>query len=69
MKFPKPKVLRKNDRADPMTPQPQLFRELVNDLIFLPDGSPRNKYIQRSTDDLKERSRKKTKSIKIINYL
>jgi len=52
-----------------MTPQPQLFRDLVNDLIFPPDGSPRNKYIQRSTDDLKERSRKKTKSVKIINYL
>ena len=65
MKFPKPKVLRKNDRADLTTPQPQLFRELVNDLIFPPEGSPRDKYIQKTIDDLKERSRKKTKSVKI----
>ena len=65
MKFPKPRSLRNNDRADLTTPQPQLFRELVNDLIFPPEGSPRDLYIQRTIDDLKERSRKKNKKVKI----
>ncbi|MFN9905973.1 MAG: hypothetical protein ACK56F_07595, partial [bacterium] len=65
MKFPKPRTLSLNDHDDLSTPQPKLFKELVNDIIFPPEGSPRDRYLQSTIDDLKERSRKKSKAIKL----
>ena len=65
MKFPKPRTLSFNDHDDLATPQPKLFKELVNDIIFPPEGSPRDRYLQSTIDDLKERSRKKSKAIKL----
>ena len=47
MKFPKPRTLSFNDHDDLSTPQPKLFKELVNDIIFPPEGSPRDRLYHR----------------------
>ncbi len=37
MKFPKPKKLTKNEYPDLLTPQPELFKELINEKNEYPD--------------------------------
>ncbi len=64
MKFPKPRTLTMNEYADLETPQPDLFKELINEIIY-PEGSARERYLQQTIDDLKERSKKKSKAIKL----
>jgi hypothetical protein len=41
MKFPKPKKLTKNEYPDLLTPQPELFKELINEIIYPKEGSAR----------------------------
>ncbi len=55
MKFPKPRILTKNEYPDLKTPQPDLFKELINEIIYPEDGSARERYLQQTIDDLKER--------------
>ncbi len=38
MKFPKPKNLTINEYPDLDTPQPELFKDLINNLIYLTEG-------------------------------
>ncbi len=65
MKFPKPRILTKNEYPDLKTPQPELFKELINEIIYPEEGSARERYLQQTIDDLKERSKKKSKAIKL----
>ncbi len=65
MKFPKPRILTKNEYPDLKTPQPDLFKELINEIIYPEEGSARERYLQQTIDDLKERSKKKNKAIKL----
>ncbi len=65
MKFPKPRILTKNEYPDLKTPQPDLFKELINEIIYPEEGSARERYLQQTIDDLKERSKKKSKAIKL----
>ena len=50
MKFPKPRILTKNEYPDLKTPQPDLFKELINEIIYPAEGSARERYL-RTTDN------------------
>ncbi len=57
MKFPKPRNLTINEYPNLCTPQPDLFKGLVNEIIHPSEGSARERYLQETIDDLKERSK------------
>jgi hypothetical protein len=65
MKFPKPKKLTKNEYPDLLTPQPELFKELINEIIYPKEGSARERYLKETIDTLKENSKKKAKKLKL----
>jgi hypothetical protein len=65
MKFPKPKKLTKNEHPDLLTPQPELFKELINEIIYPKEGSARERYLKETIDILKENSKKKAKKLKL----
>jgi len=65
MKFPKPRTLTQNSYPDLQTPQPVLFKELVTEIIYPTEGSPRDQYITETINQLKQQSKKKSKTIKL----
>jgi hypothetical protein len=65
MKFPKPRTLTQNSYPDSPTPQPTLFKELVTEIIYPIEGSPRDQYIKETINQLKQQSKKKSKTIKL----
>jgi hypothetical protein len=42
------------------------FKELINEIIYPVEESARERYLQQTIDDLKERSKKKSKAINPI---
>ena len=65
MKFPKPRILSKNEYKELNISHPNLMHKLINEIIYPNESSPRGKYIQASIDKLKEQAKKKNKKIKI----
>ena len=65
MKFPKPRQLTQNTYDDWDESQPNLFRRLVNDIIFPAEGSIRDQYYQRTILEMKEEKKKKTTKVRL----
>ena len=65
MKFPKPRVLTENNYPDADISQPKLFKKLVNEVIYPPETSPLDKYIDTTVSFLKEKIRLKNKKVDV----
>ena len=61
MKFQKPRILTENNYPDIDLPQPVLFKKMINEVIFPPENSPLDKYIDTTVSFLKDKIRKKIK--------
>jgi hypothetical protein len=46
-------------------PKPILFKELVTEIIYPIEGSPRDEYIKETINQLKQQSKKKSKTMKL----
>jgi hypothetical protein len=69
MKFARPRKLQADTYNDLNTPQPELFHELCNKIIYLQENSDRERYIMRSIEDLKARAKTKNKTVKLNQLL
>jgi hypothetical protein len=69
MKFARPRNLQANTYNDLNTPQPELFHELCNKIIYPEENSDREIYITRSIEDLKARAKTKNKMVKLNQLL
>jgi hypothetical protein len=69
MKFARPRKLQANTYSDLNTPQPELFHELCNKIIYPPENSDRERYMMRSIEDLKARAKTKNKTVKLNQLL
>jgi hypothetical protein len=65
MKFQKPRVLSENNYPDADISQPKLFKKLVNEVIYPPENSPLDKYIETTVSFLKEKIRLKNKKVDV----
>ena len=52
MKFQKPRILTENNYPDIDLPQPVLFKKMINEVIFPPENSPLDKYIDTTVSFL-----------------
>ena len=65
MKFQKPRILTENNYPDADISQPELFKKLVHEVIYPPENSPLDKYIDTTVSFLKEKIRLKNKKVDV----
>ena len=65
MKFQKPRILTENNYPDADISQPKLFKKLVHEVIYPPENSPLDKYIDTTVSFLKEKIRLKNKKVDV----
>ena len=66
MKFQKPRILTENNYPDIDLSQQVLFKIMINEVIFQPENSPLDKYIDTTVYFLKYKIRQKKKKLMLI---
>ena len=65
MKFPKPRVLIKNEFPDLVILQPVVFKKVVDDKVYPENDSKRDRYLYETVKTLKNRAKQKAKAAKL----
>ena len=65
MKFPKPRHLLKNEHPDLIIDQPETFQRLIRELIYPIKNSKRDRYLDETIKNLKDKAKNKAKIAKL----
>jgi hypothetical protein len=65
MKFPKPRHLLKNEHPDLLIDQPETFQRLIRELIYPVKNSKRDRYLDETIKNLKDKAKNKAKIAKL----
>ena len=65
MKFPKPRILLKNEYPDLSVNQPELYRKMIKEIVYPELGSVKDRYIDETIAILKKRAKQKVKAAKL----
>jgi len=65
MKFPKPRILLKNEYPDLSVNQPELYRKMIKEIVYPELGSIKDRYLDETIAILKKRAKQKVKAAKL----